>query len=258
MEIRKTFQFLHKKFSLECKINSNPIDKLYWYKNGQIFESPHEHFNRPDRHQERSIKPQDNIRVDKYDISDLDDLYKTLLTLTVVNAKKQDFGEYQCCAVNSYGQICSNIFVQEIKQEMTSTQIPILISTLSLSSVPNQAISSSQISKLNSNLLTSTQSMQLIKSSPIESDNRIITNDEVEESEEEDVEHGEDSAHLESDDLATNGLYDMSKDKRRHYMIKSKQYLQLDRETENSSLNLVSNVFSIILVQVLAMSYLIV
>jgi hypothetical protein len=28
------------------------------------------------------------------------------------NARKEDFGEYQCCAVNHLGQTCSNVVVQ--------------------------------------------------------------------------------------------------------------------------------------------------
>ena len=38
------------------------------------------------------------------------------------NAKKEDFGEYQCCAMNAYGQICSSIEVQELKAEASPEQ----------------------------------------------------------------------------------------------------------------------------------------
>lgn len=121
LEVRKTFQFLHRKFSLECKITSNPLEKVYWYKNGMVF-SPDEHtltHNSNDPQQQPMLRDDSNrngnIRVNKYDISNINEYYKLMLTLTVLNAFKEDFGEYQCCAVNVYGQICSNIFVQELK-----------------------------------------------------------------------------------------------------------------------------------------------
>jgi len=124
LEVRKTFQFLHRKFSLECKITSNPLDKVYWYKNGMVY-SPDEHTfthnsNDAQQQQQQVVLRDDssrngNVRVNKYDISNINEYYKLMLTLTVHNAFKEDFGEYQCCAVNVYGQICSNIFVQELK-----------------------------------------------------------------------------------------------------------------------------------------------
>lgn len=86
LEIRKTFQFLHKKFSLECKVNANPVDKLYWYKNGVIYDTQSNE-NDNNRHQERSVgleNEQNNLHVDKYDISQISDYFKTLLTLTVL------------------------------------------------------------------------------------------------------------------------------------------------------------------------------
>lgn len=32
--------------------------------------------------------------------------------MIIKNARKEDFGEYQCCAVNHLGQTCSNVIVQ--------------------------------------------------------------------------------------------------------------------------------------------------
>ncbi len=154
LEVRKTFQFLHRKFSLECKITSNPLDKVYWYKNGMIY-SPDEHISsHKSSDTQQQSAPQDdssrggNVRVNKYDISNINEYYKLMLTLTVFNAFKEDFGEYQCCAVNVYGQICSNIFVQELKhskeQEHHGEQKP-------TQSNNNKASSTSLLEKLFSN-----------------------------------------------------------------------------------------------------------
>ena len=96
LDVRKTFQFMHKKFSLECKVNSNPIDKVYWYKNQAVLGAhPHHHHlsSRQNQQQENSdsthsgaetLVNENNIRVDRHDISTLNDNHKTLLTLTVL------------------------------------------------------------------------------------------------------------------------------------------------------------------------------
>lgn len=87
MEIRKTFQFLNKKFTLECKVSSNPIEKLYWYRNGAVLNG----------------KDNGNIKVDKYDISNLNEYHKTLLTLTImVNIYSISFDIFQVFNFDSY------------------------------------------------------------------------------------------------------------------------------------------------------------
>ena len=139
VEIRKAFQFLHRKFSLECKVNANPLENVYWYRNGAVLNNQPDPYDHMESHLIGT-----HYRIDKYDISNINDFFKTLLTLNVVvsvfnvdwtgfsiefewicvlkNAKKEDFGEYQCCAMNAYGQICSSIEVQELKVEASPEQ----------------------------------------------------------------------------------------------------------------------------------------
>ncbi|CAF0871583.1 unnamed protein product [Brachionus calyciflorus] len=200
LEIRKTFQFLNKKFSLECKIEANPIERLYWTKNGIIYDAQLNENKEINRHSERSISYESShLRVDKYDISNENEFHKTLLILTVMNAKKHDFGEYQCCSVNQYGQICSNIMVQEIYSEATTDR-----------HVLTKIQTSTTLSKLKSDF-------HLTESSG----KRIIS------SQEDENKQNENTINL-------NNSSD-SKDKRRHYLIKSKQFLHLESNSFNST-----------------------
>jgi hypothetical protein len=91
LDVRKTFQFLHKKFTLECKVNSNPIDSIDWYKNHAAVANNHQHHHRSRHNQEGEISHAmeplvngNNIRIDKQDISTINDYQETLLTLTVL------------------------------------------------------------------------------------------------------------------------------------------------------------------------------
>ena len=102
LDARKTFQFLHKKFSIECKISSNPLDSVEWYKSQAVLTGPkhqrrHHHHNTRHSNQEnevsRAAEPlvsENNIRIDRQDISTINDYHKTLLTLTVL-VKKTNF-----------------------------------------------------------------------------------------------------------------------------------------------------------------------
>lgn len=78
---------------LECKVNSNPIDSIDWYKNKVATTSNHQHQHRhKSRHNQESetnhsmepLVSGNNIRIDKQDISTINDYQKTLLTLTVL------------------------------------------------------------------------------------------------------------------------------------------------------------------------------
>ena len=214
--MRKTFQFLHKKFSLECKISSNPVERVYWYKDGVALSNHAHHHQHHDKlEQTQFVTENNNIRVDRYDVSNINDYYKILLTLTVLSAAKEDFGEYQCCAINSYGQICSNIFVQEIKsdQKLNKHHTTNSIATSS----------SSLISKL---------------ASPSNKDTpNIINSDEgvFEEAADAKSEYSEDEeAESSSGSNAISNSLD-SKDKRRHYLLKSKQFLHLESQAASSS-----------------------
>jgi hypothetical protein len=82
LEVRKTFQFVNKKFSLECKISANPLERVYWIKNGLILnENTHHQMTSRDNSPSTRI---DNYRVEKYDVSNMNDYFKVLLTLTIL------------------------------------------------------------------------------------------------------------------------------------------------------------------------------
>jgi hypothetical protein len=83
LDVRKTFQFLNKKFSLECKIDSHPIDKAYWLKNGVIYDGGKHKLH----HGDIASGVSDNIKVEQYDLSNINDQFKILLTLTVLVSK---------------------------------------------------------------------------------------------------------------------------------------------------------------------------
>jgi hypothetical protein len=80
LEIRKTFQFLNKKFSLECRITSNPLERAYWSKDGVVLGL---NSHQLQHHTAQSTYPH-HAKVDKYDVSTLSEPFKTLLTLTVM------------------------------------------------------------------------------------------------------------------------------------------------------------------------------
>lgn len=245
LQVRKTFQFLKRKFSLECTIVSNPIEKVFWSKNDKIFSA--RLTNKPvadyeiaeNNHLLRSID-QENIVVDKSDISSIGDNFKTLTTLTVANARKEDFGEYQCCASNKFGQTCSNILVKEINDEpkFKSSTKPAITSLKS----SNPTISKSdrilkikttdsleQHSLSSHHLNTNTMSYEIAnpRSNQL---NRTVLVDELNDS-------GTTNAYdydenQSSENNKTNSLD--SKDKRRHYLIKSKNLLHSDNPSSSS------------------------
>jgi hypothetical protein len=87
LDVRKTFQFANKKFSLECKIDSHPIDKAYWLKNGVIYDGgKHKHLVQHGDVASSSSTghSNDNIKVEQYDLSNINDQFKILLTLNVL------------------------------------------------------------------------------------------------------------------------------------------------------------------------------
>lgn len=198
---------------------------MYWYKDGVALSNHAHHHQKhnPEHHdkleQTQFVTENNNIRVDRYDVSNINDYYKILLTLTVLSATKEDFGEYQCCAINSYGQICSNIFVQEIKSDQKLNKHHTTNSIATLSSFS----SSSLISKL---------------ASPSNKDTpNIINSDEgvFEEAVDAKSEYSEDEeAESSSGSNAISNSLD-SKDKRRHYLLKSKQFLHLESQAASSS-----------------------
>ncbi len=215
VEIRKAFQFLHKKFSIECKITSNPLEKLFWLKNGQQLLM--------NNNNEDNSK---NVLVEKYDVSNINELHKTLLTLTVQNAQKDDFGEYECCAVNAYGQICSNVIVQEIKSDRkhhVQTTMP-TTTTIFSASPPPSTISI----KNNDFILLNTKQENLIiddlTDSELDNDTSLSL------------------LSSSSSSLSDNSLD--SKDKRRHYLIKTKYLESQSANTAATSLTADSSLSS--------------
>jgi hypothetical protein len=214
VEIRKAFQFLHKKFSIECKITSNPLEKLFWLKNGQQLLM--------NNNNEDNSK---NVLVEKYDVSNINELHKTLLTLTVQNAQKDDFGEYECCAVNAYGQICSNVIVQEIKSDRKHhVQTTMPTTTIFSASPPPSTISI----KNNDFILLNTKQENLIiddlTDSELDNDTSLSL------------------LSSSSSSLSDNSLD--SKDKRRHYLIKTKYLESQSANTAATSLTADSSLSS--------------
>lgn len=205
LEIRKTFQFLHKKFSIECKISSNPLERTFWLKNGQPIQS-------------------ENIQIEKYDISNINDYHKTLLTLTVMNANKEDFGEYECCATNAYGQICSNILVQEIKPDVFRQKHQHHLNQL-IAPTKSPITNPTSISFLAR--LTGNDFMTTVKKHNIDD---LIGNN-ASPTIDSDLDEKNDTSIVQSSDLNSMD----SKDKRRHYLIKTKQFLHLESPSANTA-----------------------
>ena len=69
LNVRKTYQYLHKQFSVECKISANPVDKVYWSRNGNVL-------NQNERVGQNFIE--------KYDHSNINDFYKIVLKLSIM------------------------------------------------------------------------------------------------------------------------------------------------------------------------------
>lgn len=79
MNVRKTYQYLHKQFSLECKISANPIDKVYWSRNGVVLNQNEQHWTKDDNR----VSYSQNM-IDKYDHSNINDFYKIILKLSIM------------------------------------------------------------------------------------------------------------------------------------------------------------------------------
>ncbi len=80
MNVRKTYQYLHKQFSLECKISANPVDRVYWSLNGFIM-------NQNDHLSDNHISYNQNT-IEKFDNSNINDFYKIVLTLSIMVSRE--------------------------------------------------------------------------------------------------------------------------------------------------------------------------
>lgn len=90
LNVRKTFQYLHKQISLECKVSANPIDRVYWSKNGVIINANYNinGNNNNNNYDVNNIYANGNNYnqniIEKYDNSNINDFYKLILTLTIM------------------------------------------------------------------------------------------------------------------------------------------------------------------------------
>jgi len=85
----KVFQKKGERVIFDCNVNSNPLSKIYWYKNQtRIYESY------------------------KFNFENLDDSYHRLY---INNLTDGDFGDYYCTAVNILGKSTSKIQLIELR-----------------------------------------------------------------------------------------------------------------------------------------------
>jgi hypothetical protein len=188
-------------------VNANPLENIYWYKNGIALSNQ---LNQYQHIQSQLIGT--NYRIDKYDISNLNDFFKNLFTLSVLNAKKDDFGKYECCAMNAYGQVCSSMLVHEIKGEddLTNTVKPIRVNVKTVSWPDSSMPISEDVKK--QEILKSLETKEVIKAARMHTTHHSISSTEA-----------SSTLQVQTDlDLAN------SLDKRRHNLNKSKQFLLLE------------------------------
>lgn len=137
-----------------------------------------------------------------------------------MNANKEDFGEYECCALNAYGQICSNIFVQEIKSDSHKQRHPSQVTSNKIATSTSMSI----LARLTGNdfvILTTKRKLVNENDKPnIINDDSLLTTDEFQE---------------DKNDTSIVSLDSDSKDKRRHYLIKTKQFLHLESQSANTA-----------------------
>lgn len=73
LQVRAIGKF--KKFSLECRINANPLERVLWYRNGEQLFSEFQF--------EREVN-QHNMRLVSQDVSSIKEFYKTLVKIDVM------------------------------------------------------------------------------------------------------------------------------------------------------------------------------
>ena len=88
LQVRKTFQFINKKFSLQCLITSNPIERIFWSKDEIIITNDHSkrRFSKSSDFEiidNSHFYDQSHINVEKLDLSSLNDNFRIQTTLTV-------------------------------------------------------------------------------------------------------------------------------------------------------------------------------
>ncbi len=88
LQVRKTFQFINKKFALQCLVTSNPIERIFWSKDEIIITNDHNkrRFSKSSDFEiidNSHFYDQSHINVEKIDLSSLNDNFKIQTILTV-------------------------------------------------------------------------------------------------------------------------------------------------------------------------------
>ena len=89
----------HSTLLLECQVAANPLDRVEWYRNGQVLHVQNRELLLNDEQQQQQQIQHDNndhhdnsglggdYRVDSHDVSNLDEPFSTLVTLTIMVTK---------------------------------------------------------------------------------------------------------------------------------------------------------------------------
>ena len=71
---RQRFVHVGKKLSLECRVTSHPVDKIYWYKNGMVCDAGSS---------QGAASSLPDATCDTFDVSTATDRFKSLITLNI-------------------------------------------------------------------------------------------------------------------------------------------------------------------------------
>lgn len=81
----------HSTLLLECQVAANPLDRVEWYRNGQALHVQNRDLLNDEHHQQQQMLHDNdhhddhaNYRVDSHDVSNLDEPFSTLVTLTIM------------------------------------------------------------------------------------------------------------------------------------------------------------------------------
>lgn len=74
----------HHNVHLDCLVSANPLDRVDWYRNGQLLSAATTAHHESDKRDERSFDDELDYRIDTHDLSDLNELFRTQVTLTII------------------------------------------------------------------------------------------------------------------------------------------------------------------------------
>lgn len=85
----------HSTLLLECQVAANPLDRVEWYRNGQVLHVQNRDLLLNDEQQQQKqqmLHDNDHVdhhglgdyRVDSHDVSNLNEPFSTLVTLTIM------------------------------------------------------------------------------------------------------------------------------------------------------------------------------